>query len=80
MIYSYNLSKLNLTLANRKQQKQTSKSSLLLKNKVLDILETLEITQNQNLSNRIIERLMVLNDNDIQLIHSICNKLKEKIT
>jgi len=79
MIYAYNLSQLTLNLNYIKQKKYASDAGLQLKNKVIDILKEIEIGKNKNLNNRIMERLMLLCDEDIQLAHSICNNLNKRL-
>jgi tRNA/rRNA methyltransferase len=50
-----------------------------LKNRVVNLLVDIEISKNPVLSNRILERIMLLGENDVHLFHSVMNKLEKKM-
>ncbi len=77
MLYAYELSQLNMVI--RKSGKKTEENSLhSLKSKVGRVLEIIEIKQMVNIEPRIMERLMLLGDDDSHLVHSFCNNFLEK--
>jgi len=77
MLYAYELSQLKKKPV--KSQKVVEEQSLhALKDKVSRILELIEINQKINIEPRIMERLALLEDDDIHLLHSVCNSLIEK--
>ena len=49
-----------------------------LKNKVINLLVDIEINKNPVLFSRILERIMLLQEDDIHLFHSVMNKLERK--
>ena len=49
-----------------------------LKGKVIDLLVDIEINKNPVLFNRVLERIMLLEEDDIHLFHSVMNKLEGK--
>ena len=76
MIYAYELSE----LLDRPIISKTNRSMgafLLLKKKVSHILLDLGFSETSAIYRRILERLMLLEENDIHLLHSICNKFDD---
>jgi tRNA/rRNA methyltransferase len=72
MIYAYLLS--GLAKSDKKTIKRIPKENIkTLKNKVLHILEDMEMKQLHIIGPRISERLSYLTSDDISLLHSICN-------
>jgi len=78
MIYAYTLSMLDYNLLVVDVEKNENEFKAL-KNKVEAILSEIGFKENTAIYNRIMERIMVLGETDIHLIHSICNKLNENI-
>jgi tRNA/rRNA methyltransferase len=76
MIYAYTLSMLELDKNNNAEEINKNEFNAL-KNKVENILNEIGFKQNTAIYNRIIERLNVLGETDIHLLHSVCNKLGE---
>jgi tRNA/rRNA methyltransferase len=78
MLYAYVLSPLSL-LSNGKQEESTNKPSFnILIQKIDGILEFIDIKANATLYNRIMERLELLGEDDIHLLHSITNGINKK--
>lgn len=77
MIYAYTLSP--LALGEVEQDKKTADSSQLrvLKKNATHIMKSADVKP--NILNRILERLGALGDGDIHLLHSLCNKLIQRI-
>lgn len=76
MVYAYELSKLN-TASQQKSQEINTTGLKLLKRKISAILLNIGFSENSAIYPRILERLMVLGESDIHLLHSVCNKIKE---
>ncbi|MFC2125270.1 tRNA/rRNA methyltransferase [Bacteroidota bacterium] len=77
MLYAYELSQLK-TKASRSRKTVEREGLHALKDKVTRILDIIEINQKINIEPRIMERLMMMGDDDIHLVHSICNSILEK--
>lgn len=77
MIYAYELSGI-LQEVSEKIYGESS-SYAILKRKSIDILKHLEIDRNPNLFYRILERLALLNEEDVHLLLSFCEKFEKKI-
>lgn len=75
MIYTYTLSALHLE---PQQTAQTAHFPALqaLKGKVGNALQELGFREDSAIYHRFFERLMAMNDTDIHLLHSICNKFE----
>jgi len=79
MVYAYVLSSRDVLPTNdsipyRKAELQ------VLKNKVGKILPLLDLPGSTNIHHRILERLMHVTQDDVHLLHSICNEVLKKIT
>jgi tRNA/rRNA methyltransferase len=70
MIYAYEFSKFNNLQTEQTKATVNISEQQVLKEKALDILERLEINRNPNLSRRMIERLMLAEEDDIHLFLS----------
>ncbi|MCX6234309.1 MAG: tRNA/rRNA methyltransferase [Bacteroidetes bacterium] len=79
MIYAYALSPLSLKIDENHKQAVNKLSFNILKHKVDDILEFINIKKNPALHSRIMERLDLLGEEDIHLLHSIVNSINKKI-
>ena len=77
MIYAYTLSPLVLEKPEIKSKKFEKSQMRVLKENVSRIMK--EVGIKPNVFGRIMERLSVLGNGDIHLLHSLCNKLIEKI-
>ena len=77
MIYAYELSKMNGT---DDPEKYSNKEGLFaLKEKLKTVLTETGFRENSNIFPRFLERINFLNDDDIHLLHSFCNRyLKNK--
>ena len=79
MLYAYVFSSFNfLEKKNEKYPKPGTGKWKKLKNEVAHIISNTGIAKNENLSGRIMERLAVLNDDDVNLLLSVCHKIKEQ--
>ena len=77
MLYAYELSSLNAGTAT--ETKPVNENGFRsLKEKTAAILLDLKFREDSAIYPRILERLNLLSENDIHLIHSICNKYLEK--
>jgi tRNA/rRNA methyltransferase len=78
MIYAYILSGLTLKKENEKKDIRNEEGLKELKRRIKIILADFGIDQNPTLHDRIMERLMLLGEDDIHLMHSVINKYREK--
>ena len=78
MVYAYILSGLILQPGKVEGKGRNENGFKELKRKADIILTKLAITDNPNLYHRIMERLILLGEDDIHLLHSIANKFQEK--
>ncbi len=78
MVYAYVLSVFTLQKQEDVVLKTDQEGLKELKVKVDIILKDLQLDQNMNLYKRILERLMVLQEDDIHLLHSVTNRYFEK--
>ncbi|MCG8411165.1 MAG: tRNA/rRNA methyltransferase [Bacteroidales bacterium] len=74
MIYAYTLSMLNYN-DSKKEDEINGTELNILKNQTENILQKIGFTENSNIYNRIMERLMILGETDIHLLLSIENKI-----
>ena len=79
MIYAYLLSRIEKVESTPEEEDSTDQSLSVLKDKVKNLLEEIEIKQPHIIGPRIMERLSYLKKEDIALLHSSCNSLLEKI-
>lgn len=77
MLYAYELSDLQ-NIKRKVSGKGKNESLHALKKKISRILDIMEINRKVNIAPRIMERIMMLGDDDIHLIHSFCNNFLEK--
>ena len=77
MIYSFQLADLGKK-SDGPVQELSQEGLKELKIKVINLLVDIEINRNQVLFSRILERLMLLGEDDIHLLHSVMNKLQDK--
>ena len=78
MIYSFLMADMNIKADDPLTEINNQEGLKELKNKVIDLLVDIEINKNPVLFNRILERIMLLGEDDIHLFHSVLNKLQEK--
>ena len=79
MIYAYLLSKIIREEVIPVTEDSPAQSLSVLKGKVKNLLEEIEIKQPHIIGPRIMERLSYLKKEDIALLHSACNSLLEKL-
>ena len=77
MIYAYTLSPLVLDKPEKRGKKVGKSQARVLKENASRIMK--EVGIKPNIFGRIMERLSVLGDGDIHLLHSLCNKLIQRI-
>ncbi len=78
MLYSFQLSANEIRKSKLTEAKKI-KGFRLIKKRVSNILQDIHIPDGNPLHNRIIERLALLNHSDLNLLHSISNKLVSKL-
>ena len=78
MVYSYSLSKLILSKKPINKEFQTDNSIQALKNKANQLLHIGGIDKDNTIYGRIMERLMLIDGEDVNLLHSITSKLLKK--
>jgi tRNA/rRNA methyltransferase len=76
MIYAYTFFISGLQEGPDIMQGQDRQSLRMMKQKVTEVL-TYILEDNQTLAGRVMERLMVMHEDDIHLVHSVCNRLLE---
>lgn len=74
MLYAYSLSENNLPSSTIKESRNAA-SYKALHSKTEKALSELEFTPGSNIYNRIVERLAVLSEDDMHLVHSVCSKI-----
>jgi tRNA/rRNA methyltransferase len=72
MVYASILSKLTLQLSPKKQNKPTDDELNIVREKALQVLSDVEIPGEHIIHRRIMERLMLLKEDDMHLFHSFC--------
>jgi len=78
MIYSFLLTDAKLKPISHHGTKTDEEGLRELKNKIINLLVDIEVNKNPVLFSRILERIMLLEDDDIRLFHSVMNKLEGK--
>lgn len=78
MLYAYILSSISKEGETAVSHNNSTQSYKILKDKVLAILEDLEIHKKPALYGRFNERIGYINENEIDLLHSLCNSYIEK--
>lgn len=79
MLYAYQFSKIAMINRPDKSKHSGSEKYRILKEKVDEVLQKTKISDNKNLYNRYFERLAVTNDDDINLILTVCGELLKKL-
>ncbi|MBL7112577.1 MAG: tRNA/rRNA methyltransferase [Bacteroidales bacterium] len=79
MVYAFLLADIKLKSISHKDSKPDEEGLKQLKSKVVNLLVDIEINKNPVLFSRILERIMLLEEDDIHLFHSVLNKLEGKI-
>ncbi len=72
MVYASVLSRLTLELAQKKQRPATDNELLIVREKSLQVLKDVHIPPDHIIHRRIMERLMMLGQDDMHLFHSFC--------
>jgi tRNA/rRNA methyltransferase len=78
MLYAYLLSPLRIT-SRVEHSPVDGQDWVLLQKKAVDVLKKLSIHSNPNLYHRMLERLALINRDDMHLVMSFFNKLEEKL-
>jgi tRNA/rRNA methyltransferase len=79
MLYAYELSALSLEHPSPKQAKPQPAEFQALKANVLRLLEAIDLVPPSCAGTRLLERLALLSDMDVRLVHSVCTKVMRKI-
>jgi tRNA/rRNA methyltransferase len=79
MVYAYVLSPLALSITSNNKTAPDQSSFVMLKQKVDGILFFTGVKKNATLYNRIMERLDHVGEDDIHLLHSICNGISNQL-
>lgn len=79
MVFAYCLSPLTLGKKTAPKKTKDSNQFRVLKHTVKELLHRLEIDTCPTFSNRLLERLGALELGDIRLLHSVCNRVLDKI-
>ncbi len=72
MVYASVLSKLTIALSQKKQTTPTRDELAIVREKALQVLSDVDIPEGHIIHRRIMERLMLLNHDDMHLFHSFC--------
>jgi len=75
MIYSYNLSVLSGKKLNRNSGRKNPESWLILKNKTEQLFDNLKIKEGDLSRDKLLERMALLDESDVFLLHSIVARL-----
>lgn len=78
MIYSYILSGLVMITSEKRKNVRNEEGFDKLKKRIKSILADVGIDRNPTLHDRIIERLVLLDEDDMHLLYSFTNKYREK--
>jgi tRNA/rRNA methyltransferase len=78
MVYAYILSKLLLKKKERKKDLKSEEGFRELKKRIMSILSDVGIDENPTLYNRIMERLALIDEDDMHLLYSFTNKYQKK--
>ncbi|MFC2121909.1 tRNA/rRNA methyltransferase, partial [Bacteroidota bacterium] len=79
MVYAYSVSGLDNTIPESTDNINQILSYKELRSKTKEILNKIDIKSSTNIHSRIMERMAILGQDDINLLHSICNELNRKI-
>ena len=72
MVYASTLSGLTLNIVSKKQTPATGDELKVVKEKAMQVLSDVEIPEDHIIHRRIMERLMMLDQDDMHLFHSFC--------
>ncbi len=72
MVYASTLSALTLNIASKKPSPATGDELKVVKEKAMQVLSDVEIPEDHIIHRRIMERLMMLDQDDMHLFHSFC--------
>lgn len=72
MVYASSLSKISLRMAGKKERLPTGDELAVVRDKALQVLADVEIPPDHIIHRRIMERLMLLAEDDMHLFHSFC--------
>jgi tRNA/rRNA methyltransferase len=78
MLYAYCLSPLQISPSQETLKKSDQHEFKSLTEKITGLLETLDLGKDKLIFNRILERIALLNEDDIHILHSITAKMIEK--
>ena len=79
MLYAYELSQIHQTVEKEEKPEVNESGFRALKDKSSKLLLELDFKEESAIYPRILERLNLLGESDIHLLHSICNKYFEKM-
>ena len=78
MIYSYSLSKLAISTHHTNKEFKQENSLKALKDRTIQVLASIGIEQDDTIYGRIMERLMLIGEEDVNLLHTITSKIITK--
>ncbi len=78
MVYAATLSKISLQHATKKRRKPSAVELPVVKEKARQVLSDVGLEPGHLIHNRIMERLMLLDEDDINLFHSFCKHYLKK--
>jgi tRNA/rRNA methyltransferase len=79
MVYAYELSTFSLEPASKKYRKPDASEFKALKANMQRLLEAIELAPPAIAGTRIFERLSLLTEMDVRLVHSVCNQVMRRI-
>jgi len=79
MIYAYSLFAQNINQKIKKPEPADKNSLLVIKKRVAALLKKIGVNPSENVHRRIMEKLALMNETNLKLVHYICNKLDEKL-
>ena len=80
MIYAYTLSDIRLEKSNNSSQARDEYSFRKLTSNITELLKCLDIPNGSPKHNRIMERINLLGEKDIHLMHSITRKVLDRLS
>ncbi len=78
MVYAYTLSEISLNLESKKQKVASGEELSVVREKALQVLDDVELSEGHIIYRRIMERLMMLGRDDMHLFHSFCKYYLKK--
>jgi tRNA/rRNA methyltransferase len=79
MLFAYSLSENSSKASAIKTKGLENHGFKPLKDKVVKILNSIDLSSNTLVHGRVLERLSEISDEDVNLLHSVCTKIVEKI-